>query len=163
MFSLSRTLVLLSFVVSAFAQYGYPYRRRRSLAGSIIAGIVVACAVGVFLLLCMIMSIRRRRRGMPMLPGPAGRMGGFNRTSQPAIIPNNNAGPYNHQHGAGNMQQLGTGAGQQYPNGGAPPPPPYMGKENGAPQPGGFAPPPGPPPPAHVNGGGQYPWFKGNQ
>ncbi|TCD68020.1 hypothetical protein EIP91_011631 [Steccherinum ochraceum] len=98
------------------------------------------------------MSVRRRRHGQTILPGPAGRIGGgFVRPNAPSTNYNNGVygpGPYGQQGGAGNDQQFPAPARPGTP----PPPPPYTGKESEAPQPGGFAPPPGPPPEAHTIG-----------
>ena len=129
------------------------------------------------------MSIRRRRRGLTILPGPAGRIGGgFARPTAPSTNYNNGvygAGPYGQQQGSGNAQ---TTQGRTDP--GTPPPPPYSSSKNDAvvSEPDGYAPPPGPPPEAHINDGvrmntlffrtiyslillqqGHNPWYKGNQ
>lgn len=120
--------------------------------------LLVAVAVGLLLLICLAMSVQRRRHGQTILPGPAGRIGGgFVRPMAPSINYNNGvygAGPYRQSQGAGYGQQ-GAGNDQEYPapprRGTPPPPPPYTGKEDSAPQAGGFAPPPGPPPEANMD------------
>lgn len=98
-------------------------------------------------MLCCLCSVRRRRRGQGVLPGPNGGYGKFNVPFAGAN--GRSAGPgYN----PGAQPQEG------YPQSQGVVPPPYPGSKEqygaqptaGA-QPGGFAPPPGPPPAAHVN------------
>ncbi|ETW84889.1 hypothetical protein HETIRDRAFT_450218 [Heterobasidion irregulare TC 32-1] len=84
--SLSGALLVVAAVSDcALAQYGYPYRRRHSLASGVIAAIAIVCVV-IPLLLCALavcLVMRRRRRasqtsyGVSATTRPPGRLGRF--------------------------------------------------------------------------------------
>ena len=154
-------------------------RRRHSLAGRIIAGIVVgkccpkcsfptlfsvilrqqitAIVFGLLLIaLCCLLCVRRRRRGLGVLPGPNGGYGRFNvpfagvNQRPTAAVP-----AYNPEY-TGHHHHDSSQAGYQQSQGVVPPPylggkEQYGGSNGVGVQPGGFAPPPGPPPAAYVN------------
>ncbi|KAL4249875.1 hypothetical protein ABKN59_002017 [Abortiporus biennis] len=158
----SRFLPIFISVCSVAAQFSQP-RRRRSIAGSVIAGIVVASACGLLILLfcCLMCGHRRRQARTNLLPVTTAQGGGH---------PQNNTYNQNGYNAAnqGDWNNGGVPVGNSYqpPSG----PPPYPGKENYQTQTteagqggfaGGFAPPLGPPPAAHTNNNGRFGWMKG--
>ncbi|KAK7686319.1 hypothetical protein QCA50_010543 [Cerrena zonata] len=159
MLSKSLLTILATFANLAAAQT-IRRRPRHSLAGRVIAGIVVAIVCGLLLLmLCCVCCVRRRRRGQGVLPGPNGGYGRFNVPF--AGVPHQATGPGSNT-AAGGYREYNAPqqAGYQQPQGGVPPPYPASKEQNA--QSGGFAPPPGPPPAAHINDNSRFGWFKDN-
>ncbi|KAI0820283.1 hypothetical protein BC628DRAFT_916159 [Trametes gibbosa] len=169
--------LLLSWPAHATAQYGY---YDGGTPSRVVAGIVVAAiCIAIIFLIFTSLFIRRRRRGVPMLPW---------RGSVPLTPQNQNQSAYTTYPSMNNHSSWGPGQGGYQPPYGPPPPaepmppPPYPGKppaydgeENSgygypqspapqsppAPQPGGFVAPhnPNTPPVAHVNSNPHSPWF----
>ncbi|KAH9847302.1 hypothetical protein C2E23DRAFT_742134 [Lenzites betulinus] len=172
-----RLFLLLSLPVHAAAQYDY---YDGGTPSRVVAGIVVAICIAVIFLIFTSIFIRRRRRGVAVLPW---------NNAVPLSSHNQNQGPYTTYPAMNYQSSWGPGQGGYQPPYGPPPaadpmpPPPYPGKppayegeENSGyghpqspapevsvapPQPGGFVAPhtPNTPPVAHVNSNPHSPWF----